>query len=36
VNWNAETVSSGIYFYTLEATAGENTFRSARKLVLMK
>ncbi len=36
VNWNASHLSSGIYFYTLEAITGNNTFRSTRKMVLMK
>jgi hypothetical protein len=36
VNWNASHLSSGIYFYTLEAVSGNNTFRNTRKLVLMK
>ncbi|MBU1920240.1 T9SS type A sorting domain-containing protein, partial [bacterium] len=36
VNWNASNLSSGIYFYTLEAESGTNSFRNTRKLVLMK
>lgn len=36
VNWNANELSSGVYFYRLDAQAGEASFNSTRKLVLMK
>jgi len=36
VNWNASDLSSGVYFYRLDAQAGEASFNSTRKVVLMK
>ncbi|HEY3296656.1 MAG TPA: Omp28-related outer membrane protein [bacterium] len=36
VTWNAAKVSSGLYFYSLEAKAGSQTFRATRKLMLLK
>lgn len=38
INWNASNVSSGIYFYSIEAvpTNGTNEFKSVRKMVLIK
>jgi hypothetical protein len=38
VTWNAENVASGIYFYSMEAipTDGSNSFRSVRKMILLK
>lgn len=36
LNWNASQLSSGIYFYSLKAESGTNSFSSTRKMVLMK
>jgi len=38
INWNASNVASGIYFYSMEAvpTDGSNSFRSVRKMILIK
>ncbi|MCL4305610.1 T9SS type A sorting domain-containing protein [bacterium] len=36
VSWNGSDLSSGVYFYTLKAENGEQSFSSTRKLVLMK
>jgi hypothetical protein len=36
VSWNASQLASGLYFYRLEATAGDKTYQSTRKLMLMK
>lgn len=36
VNWNASEMSSGVYFYRLDAQGGQQNFNSTRKVVLMK
>ncbi len=38
VNFNANTLSSGVYFYMLEAKSldGKNTFRKTKKMILLK
>jgi hypothetical protein len=38
VVWNAENVTSGIYFYTVEVVPlnGESRYRESKKMVLMK
>jgi len=38
VDWNAGNAASGIYFYSMEAvpTDGSNSFRSVRKMILLK
>jgi hypothetical protein len=36
VNWNASELSSGVYFYRLDAQGAQQNFNSTRKVVLMK
>lgn len=36
ISFNGNDLSSGVYFYRLDAQAGEASFNSTRKLVLMK
>jgi hypothetical protein len=38
LSWDAENVSSGIYFYSIEAipTNGTNLFQSVRKMIILK
>lgn len=36
IDWNASGVSSGIYFYRLEAVAGNQNFIDVRKMVLIR
>jgi thiol-disulfide isomerase/thioredoxin len=36
VIWSGESVSSGVYFYKIDARYGDTSFQSTRKMVLMK
>lgn len=38
IEWNAENLTSGIYFYSIEASSnnGDKTFNSVRKMLLVK
>lgn len=36
INWNASSLSSGIYFYRITAKSNEKTFIDSRKMVLLK
>ncbi len=36
INFNASDLSSGVYFYSIEATYSKGTFKKARKMILVK
>jgi len=36
INFNASDLTSGVYFYSIEATYSNGTFKKARKMILLK
>lgn len=36
INWNASNLSSGVYFYRIEAVSESNSFIDSKKMILMK